>query len=79
MKVEIDLSNNIIKNRTYRDIKVGDKVRIYKKRKNFQKSNVSIWSENRYTVNKIEDVPNAGKLYHVDGMPKPMLRAEIIL
>jgi hypothetical protein len=40
---------------------------------------VSIWSENRYTVNKIEDVPNAGKLYHVDGMPKPMLRAEILL
>jgi hypothetical protein len=77
--VKWNLENNKVKNRKYEDIKVGDKVRIYKKRKNFQKSNVSIWSENRYTVNKIEDVPNAGKLYHVDGMPKPMLRAEIIL
>jgi hypothetical protein len=79
MKVKVNLENNKNNTRKYPDIKVGDKVRVYKKRKNFQKSNVSIWSENRYTVNKIEDVPNAGKLYFVEGMPKPMLRAELLL
>jgi uncharacterized membrane protein (UPF0127 family) len=79
MKVKNNLENNRVKNRKYQDIKVGDKVRIYKKKKNFQKSNVSIWSENRYEVKQIEDVPNAGKLYHLIGMPKPMLRAEILL
>jgi uncharacterized membrane protein (UPF0127 family) len=79
MKVKINLENNRIKNRKYKDIKVGDKVRIYKKKKNFQKSNVSIWSDNRYEVKEIEDVPNVGKLYHVIGMPKPMLRAELLL
>jgi transposase InsO family protein len=78
-KVKNNLENNRIKNRKYPEVKVGDKVRIYKKRKNFQKSNVSIWSENRYEVKKIEDVPNAGKLYHVIGMPKPLLSAEILL
>ena len=78
VKVKSNVEHNRIKNRKYEDINVGDKLRI-KKRKNFQTSNVSILSENRYTVNKIEDVPNAGKLYHVDGMPKPMLRAEILL
>ena len=50
-----------------------------KKKKQFTDKGKSTWSENRYTVNKIEDVPNAGKLYHVDGMPKPMLRAELLL
>ena len=79
MKVKSNLENNRIINRKYQDIKVGDKVRIYKKKKNFQKSNVSIWSDNRYEVKQIEDVPNVGKLYHVIGMPKPMLRAEILL
>ena len=60
-------------------LKQGTKSGFINKRKSFQKSNVSIWSENRYEVKRIEDVPNAGKLYHVIGMPKPLLRAEILL
>ena len=40
---------------------------------------MTLWSENKYEVKQIEGVPNAGKLYHVIGMPKPLLRAEILL
>ena len=77
--VKGNLENNQVKHRKYQDIKVGDKVRIYKKKKQFTDKGKSIWSDNRYEVKQIEDVPNAGKLYHLIGMPKPMLRAEIIL
>jgi hypothetical protein len=65
--------------RTYNDIKVGDKVKIFKKKANFQKENVQRWSKNRFTVEKIEDEPVAGKLYYISSSPdKPFLRSQII-
>jgi hypothetical protein len=79
MKVKNNFENNRIKHRKYQDIKVGDKVRICKKKKQLTDKGKSIWSDNRYEVKRIEEVPNAGKLYHVFGIPKPMLRAEILL
>ena len=79
VEVKSNLENNRIKNRQYEDIKVGDKVRIYKKKKQITDKGKSIWSENRYEVKQIEDVPNAGQLHHLIGMPKPLLRAEILL
>jgi uncharacterized membrane protein (UPF0127 family) len=36
VKVKSNLENNRVKNRKYEDIKVGDKVRIYKKKNNLQ-------------------------------------------
>ena len=74
--------NNMLKkanfSRTYNDIKVGDKVKIFKKKANFQKENVQRWSKNRFTVEKIEDEPVAGTLYYISSSPdKPFLRSQI--
>ena len=66
--------------RKYPLIKVGDFVAIYRKRKNFEKSAVfGLWTDNKYEVKKIEDVPDVGKLYHVDGQPHPLIRSEILI
>jgi hypothetical protein len=65
--------------RTYPHIKVGDFVRVYRKRKNFEKETVGLWTDKKYEVKKIEDVPDVGKLYHVDGQPHPLIRSEILI
>jgi hypothetical protein len=64
--------------RPYDEIKEGDKVKIFKKKANFQKENVRRWSKNRYTVDKIEDNPIAGKLYFLSTSDKPFLRSQIV-
>ena len=79
IKMKVNLEKHRNKTRQCPEVKVGDKVRIYKKRRNFQKSDVSIWSENRYEIKGIEDVPNAGRLYHIESFQKPMLRSEMLL
>ena len=61
----------------YEEINEGDKVFIFKKRKNFQKQNISKWSQNSFTVDKIEKDPVVGKLYYVSSCHKPFLRSEI--
>ena len=66
--------------RKYQPIKVGDFVAVYRKRRNFEKSAVfGLWTDKKYEVKKIEDVPNVGKLYHVEGQPHPLLRSEILI
>ena len=60
-------------------MKVGDFVSLYRKRRNFEKENIGLWSDKKYEVKKIEDVPNVGKLYHLDGHQQPVLRAEILI
>ena len=57
--------------------KVGDKVRISKKKANFQKENVQRWSKNNYTVERIEHEPIAGYLYYLGSSDKPYLRSQI--
>jgi hypothetical protein len=47
------LEINRVSKRKYPDIKENDEVRIYTKKKNFQKERVPVWSLNKYTVNKI--------------------------
>ena len=79
VKVKNNLEKHRLSERTYPEIKIGDKVRLFKKRKNFQKQDVSIWSDRIYEVNEIEEVPKTGKLYHLNGVPKPVLRSEILL
>ena len=66
--------------RTYPPVKVGDLVRVFRKRKNFEKSAAfGLWSDKKYEVKKIEDIPNVGKLYHVEGQQHPVVRAEILI
>jgi hypothetical protein len=53
--------------RQYPPVKVGDLVRVFRKRKNFEKETVGLWTDKKYEVKIIEDVPNVGKLYHIEG------------
>jgi hypothetical protein len=64
--------------RKYPEIEVNDKVRIYRKRKNFEKGvRVPVWSESIFTVEKIEDSMGQ-KLYYVSGRDRGLLRHEIL-
>jgi hypothetical protein len=64
----------------YEEIKVGDKVRLYRRRRHLsEKENVPIWSRVAYEVVKIDDNPNAGKLYYVTSTDKPYIRSQILL
>jgi len=63
----------------YDEIKVNDKVRVFRKRKHLsEKENVPIWSRVAYEVIKIENT-DAGKLYYVSGNDKPFIRSQILL
>lgn len=65
--------------KTYEEIKVGDKVRVYRKRKHLsEKEAVPVWSKVSFEVVKIDDDINAGKLYYVAGNDKPLIRAQIL-
>ena len=65
--------------REYPPVNVGDMVRLCRRRRNFEKENVSLWTDKKYEVKRIEDVPQVGKLYHLDGVPNGVLRSEILL
>ena len=80
MKVKNNLERNRNKSRKYPPVSVGDLVHVYRKRKNFEKSaEFGLWSNRKYRIERIEDVPDAGKLYYLDGLPNPVIRAEILI
>ncbi len=54
MTVKMNMEENASNNKQYEEINEGDKVFIFKKRKNFQKQNISKWSQNSFKVDKIE-------------------------
>ena len=64
--------------RKYPDIKIGDKVNIYQKRKPNEKGHVSLWSDEKYNV---EDISNShgSKFYNTTARDRPYLRHEILL
>jgi hypothetical protein len=65
------------KSRQYPEIKVGDYVKIYTKKKTQNaKENVSSWSDETYEVTKIETSMNQ-KYYYLKGYVRPLLRHDI--
>ena len=78
LTVKTNLELHRVKKRKYPDINVGDSVRIYTKKKNFQKERVPVWSENKYKVEDITENFNQ-KFYHIEGRDRPLLRHEILL
>ena len=76
--VKTTLELHRVKKRKYPDIHVGDSVRIYTKKKNFQKERVPVWSENKYKIEDITENFNQ-KNYHIEGRDRPLLRHEILL
>ena len=75
VKAQIEMHKE--KKRKYPDIVVNDYVRVFTKKKNFQKENVSVWSQHKYKVIKIDE-SHGQKFYHIDGQTKPMMRHEIL-
>lgn len=68
------------KKQPYEVVKVGDRVRLYRGRRRVgEKENIPIWSRVTYEVTKIDDDPDAGKLYYVTGTDKPYIRSQILL
>ena len=78
INVKINLETKAKHKRQYPEIKVGDNVKVYRKKKNFEKENVSVWTDATYKVDKIEEV-NHQRFYHLVGRPRPLLRNEILL
>ena len=78
LTVKTNLELHRVKKRKYPDINVGDSVRVYTKKKNFQKERAPVWSENKYKVEDITENFNQ-KFYHIEGRDRPLLRHEILL
>jgi len=64
-------------NRIYPEIKTGDNVKIYRKRKPNEKANVSLWSAESHPVEDITET-NGMKFYKTTGRDRPFLRHEIL-
>ena len=79
LEVKNNLEKNRLWSRKYPPVSVGSLVRLYRRRRNFEKEAVGLWSDKKYEVKKIEDIPDVGKLYYLDGHPHGVLRSEILV
>ena len=79
-KVRMNLQLQKKHNKQYDLVNLHDRVRVFRKRKRLnEKEDVPIWSKATYEVVKIEDHPEAGKLYYLENNPeKPILRSQIL-
>ena len=65
------------KNRVYPDLDVGDEVKVFKKRKPNEKERVGNWSQNIYTIEKVENKLGQN-YYYVEGNDRQYLRFELL-
>ena len=78
-KVEKQLAKHALHDRTYPPIKVGDQVRIYRKKDKLDKQHTSVWTKQRYTVEGITR-ENDQQFYKTTwNNNKQLLRHEILL
>ena len=76
-KVKLNLTMKGKKNRVYLDLDVGDEVKIFRKRKPNEKERVSNWSQNIYTIEKLEN--KLGQDYcTVESIDRQYLRFELL-
>ena len=71
------LGINAVRKRKYPDIKVGDRVKVYKKKKVFDKERISVWTELSYEVEEIKD-EKGQEFYYLSGHDTPLLRHAIL-
>ena len=76
MTVKLNLELIAKHGRKYQEIKVGDLVKIFKKKKVGDKQQRSYWSENKHEIISIEE-SHGQKFYKVTG-ERPLLRHEIL-
>ena len=76
-KVKLNLSSKARRNRIYPEVDKGDEVKIFRKRKPNEKERVGNWSQNVYTIEKI-DKKVGQNYYYVEGQTRPYLRFELL-
>ena len=76
-EVKSQLEVNRVKKRKYPNIEVGDEVRIFTKKKNFQKERHPPWSQTKHKVLSIES-SHGQDFYKVEGREKALMRHEIL-
>ena len=77
LNVYLNLKMKAKHNRLYPDINIGDKVKIYQKRKPNEKANVSLWSDISYEIEAIT-VSHGMRFYKTSSRNRPYLRHEIL-
>ena len=78
LQVKLTLEMHRISKRTYPDLNINDKVKIYKKKEKFDKEFKSVWLKD---IHKISDIKTSfgQKYYYVENMKQPFLRNELLL
>ena len=77
LKVKLHLNMNAKRNRVYPDLGVGDEVKIFRKRKPSEKERVGNFSQNVYTIERIDEKLGQ-KYYYVEGIDRAYLRFELL-
>ena len=77
LNANVNLELKSKQSRRYPVVSVGDKVHIYTKRKLFDKSHVSVWSDAYYTVEGISHSHDL-TFYKTSNRTKPFLRNELL-
>ena len=77
LKVKLHLSMNAKRNRVYPEVEVSDEVRIFRKRKPNEKERVGNFSQNVYTIERIDEKMGQ-KYYYVEGIDRAYLRFELL-
>ena len=77
MNVLANLELNRVSNRKYPEIKVQDKVKVYRKKMITEKEDKSYWLPTVHTVEKITE-SFGQKYYHLEGYKRALLRHEIL-
>ena len=77
LEIRHNLQLHAKRNRSYPDINVGDRVKIYTKKKRFEKERISVWSKEIYTVEKIEE-SHGQHFYRTTANARPFMRHELL-
>ena len=77
LKVKLHLNMNAKRNRVYPELSVGDEVKIFRKRKPNEKERIGNFSQNVYTIEKIDEKLGQ-KYYYVEGNDRAYLRFELL-
>jgi hypothetical protein len=77
LKIKLNMELHKKSSRKYPPLDVGDRVKIYKKRKTGEKQQVSLWSDNAYEVEEITEL-HGQNYYKVNGFEKLYLRFELL-
>ena len=73
------LELNAVQKRKYPDVKVGDLVKVFRKKKDkLDKERISVWSKPKYEVEEIKEEKDQ-TFYYLSGHEEPLLRHEILL